>query len=364
MTSTNTTIGAEAGRRAGASVHVRPCEASDAQAWDAFVAKGPGATVFHRRAWSEAVEDAYGHRPVHLAAWSGERMAGLLPLFLVKSALAGRLLVSVPYATYGGILADSHEIAVALLEAGKRLCGDLRAKYLELRHRDPNALGLPEIARYDTFRKDLPRNAEDVVPSLPRKTRTAVRRGQKALGPDAVRMGPEYLGTVYGLYARTMRRLGSPNYSRRLFEALAARYGDDCVCLAVFEGERPLAGVVSFVFRDEIVPYFSGCLDEGMDKRANNVMYVHLMEYAVRRGLGRFDFNRTRRDNTGPYDFKRHHGFEPTPLHYQVYMANGRADLPNLTPSNRTFALAGRLWRRLPLWLTRPAGARVTKWVP
>jgi len=32
--------------------------------------------------------------------------------------------------------------------------------------------------------------------------------------------------------------------------------------------------------------------------------------------------NRTRRDNRGPYDFKRPQGFSPSPLHYQVFMNN------------------------------------------
>jgi len=342
---------------------IRPCGEADAGAWGPYVEAHPAATVFHPLAWSRAVEEAYGHRPLHVTAWSGGRLAGVLPLFLVKSALAGRLLVSVPYATYGGILADSPEVAAAILAFAQDLCRTLGARYLELRHREPNDLGLPEINRYDTFRKPLPERAEDVLPALPRKTRAAARNGLKALGEDSAAFGHEWLDTVYDLYSITLRRLGSPNYSRRLFHALLKEYGDGCVSLVVRDKDRPVAGVVSFVFRDEIVPYFSGSVDVGMHKDANNVMYLRLMEYAVRRGLRWFDFNRTRRDNPGPYDFKRHHGFEPSPLHYQFYL-NGGGELPNLSPSNARYALAGRLWRRLPLWLTRPAGARISKWVP
>jgi len=344
-------------------MNVRAYTEGDAETWDAYVRGHPSGTVFHLLAWSDAVRQAYGHRAVHLIAWSDGRLVGVLPLFEIKSLLAGRLLVSVPYATYGGILADSDEAARALLEAAKDISQAFGAKYLELRHRETNNLDLPEIDRYDTFRKMLPQSPEEVLPSLPRKTRAAARNGIKALGENAVEIGPEWLDTIYNLYCVTLRRLGSPNYSRRFFRALRARYGDDCVCLVLRDNGRLLAGVVSFVFRDEIVPSFSGCLDEGMARRANNVMYLRLMEYAVGRGLRWFDFNRTRRDNLGPYNFKRHHGFEPAPLHYQFYL-NGAARMPNLSPSNPRYALAGRVWRRLPLWLTRPAGARITKWVP
>jgi len=331
--------------------------------WDDYVRHHPRGTPFHLRAWCDAVTEAYGHKAAHLTARRDGRLVGLLPLLKVKSLLVGRVLVSVPYATYGGILADADEVTRALFDNAAALANDVGAKYLELRHREPNRLDLPTIDRYDTFRKALPETKEEILPGLPRKTRAAARKGIKTLGEDAAAIGPDWLDTVYDLYTVSLRRLGSPNYSRRFFHALRRNYGDDCVCLVVRDAGEPVAGVVSFVFRDEIVPYFSGCLEEAMPKQANNVMYLRLMEWAVQRGLRTFDFNRTRRDNHGPYDFKRHHGFEPTPLHYQIYLS-GTEELPNLTPSNRKYALAGRVWQKLPLWLTRPAGARITKWVP
>lgn len=317
---------------------IRPIAEGDVAAWEAFVRSHPTATVFHLPAWSRAVEDAYGHRPLHLAALNDSKVVGVLPLFMVKSLLAGRLLVSVPYATYGGILADSEELASALLLRAKDLCAQFGAQYLELRHREANGLGLPEIDRYDTFRKMLPDRAEDILPALPRKTRAAARNGLKLLGDDSAVFGHEWLDTIYDLYTVTLRRLGSPNYSRRLFRSLLKQYSDDCVCTVVRDGGEPVAGVISFILGGEIVPYFSGCLDAGMIKNANNVMYLRLMEYAVNRGLKWFDFNRTRRDNSGPYDFKRHHGFEPAPLHYQFYLHRA-TELPNLTRAIRNSPL-------------------------
>lgn len=341
-------------------IQVKDYAETDAEAWQKYVYAHPSATVFHMPAWSRAVERTYGHRPMHLTAWSGERVVGVLPLFLVKSIFVGRVLVSVPYATYGGILADSDEVAKAILDAAEQLAAESKVEYLELRHRDANKLGLPEIERYDTFRKRLPENPEDVLPSLPKKTRAAARKGLKVL---TVETGPDLLDPVYDLYSYTMRRLGSPNFKRRLFRELQNGYGGDCVCLVVKDGGKSVAGVISYIFRDEIVPYFSGSLPEGMHKYANNVMYLKLMEYAVERGLRWFDFNRTRRDNRGPHAFKRYHGFEPSPLHYQIFL-NKAGQLPNLSPSNRKFALAGSVWRKLPLWLTRSAGGRITKWIP
>lgn len=348
-----------------AAVQVRRigCQPQDGPAQDAYVLAHSWGTVFHRPQWLAAVHSAYGHADASLAAWRGETLCGLLPMMEVHSVFVGKVLVSIPYATYGGILADDDDAAAALANEARAMLGRCGGNYLELRHREMRPLDLPVVNRYDTFRKRLPSQADDVLAGLPRKARAAARKGLDDLGEDCARMGGDLLPDVYRLYAMTLRRLGSPNYSWTFFRHLAAQYGDDCVCLVVYRRGRPVAGVMSFIFRDEIVPYFSGSTDEGQRLNANNVMYLRLMEYAAGRGLEWFDFNRTRRDNHGPYDFKRHQGFEPSPLHYQIALGDG-ATMPNLTPSNRTFALAGRIWRRLPLPLTRCAGAVLSRWIP
>jgi FemAB-related protein (PEP-CTERM system-associated) len=342
------------------AVEIRPATEADQTAWDAFVLDHSQGTVFHRPAWSQAVAATYPHRPNHLLAWRGDTLTGVLPLFFVRSRFVGRVLVSVPYATYGGILAADDETARALLARAEQLAADCRAEYIELRHRDESPLDLPVLDRYDTFRKRLPDDPAAILPSLPKKTRAAARKG-RTLCTTAI--GPEWLDAIYDLYALTMRRLGSPNFRRRLFRQLAAAFGPDCICLAVLHNDQPLAGVVSFRFRNELVAYFSGSNDQARETSASNLMYLRLMEWTVEAGLDTFDFNRTRRDNAGPYDFKRHHDFTPQPLHYQIDLIRGE-HLPNLSPSNRKFALAGRVWKHLPLWLTRPAGDVITSWIP
>lgn len=331
--------------------------------WRQYALNHPHGTLFHMPAWSQAVRQAYRHQPMHLLAWDGGRLVGGLPLFLVKSRLAGKLLVSIPYSTYGGILADDDVAAGLLLDRARGLLAETGARCLELRHRHDSGLPLPTIDRYDTFRAELPDDPEQVLPSLPRKARAAARNAIRDCGADAVAIGPAWLDAIYDLYAFTLRRLGSPNYSRRLFHALAEAFGEDCVCLVVRNEGQPVAGVVSFVFRDELVAYFSGSLPQAQRLNANNLMYTRLMAHAIERGCRVFDFNRTRRDNAGPYNFKRHHGFEPEPLHYQMCPAEG-CELPNLSPSNRKYQLAGRVWCKLPLWATRPLGARISRWIP
>jgi hypothetical protein len=96
---------------------------------------------------------------------------------------------------------------------------------------------------------------------------------------------------------------------------------------------------------------------------STNLLYMATMERAVRCGLHWFDFGRSRRDNPGPYAFKRNQGFEPRVLGYQRYVPPGRS-APDLTPGNPRFGLARRIWPSLPLVATSRLGAWLSKSVP
>ncbi|MBT7170547.1 MAG: peptidoglycan bridge formation protein FemAB, partial [Phycisphaerales bacterium] len=182
-------------------------------AWEAYLLRCPQATVFHRLAWCDAVEAAYGHRPLHRLALRGEQVVGVLPMMLVRSRLVGRVIVSVPYATYGGIVSDDEAAADALLAEAQRLCAEHDVEYLELRQKDETHFDLPTNDRYDTFRCELPDDPAALLPAIPKKGRAACRKGLKQC--DVV-FGRDHLDTIYDLYAFTMRRLGSPNFSKRL----------------------------------------------------------------------------------------------------------------------------------------------------
>jgi len=334
----------------------------DRGAWQAFIGRCDAATLFHDLRWSQAVRSAFHHRPMHLVARSGDTVTGVLPLFGVRSVFTGRTLVSVPYGVYGGIAADDDESFERLLAAARRLGRRLGAGYVELRHLEPNGFDLPGTDAYVTFIGPLPDTEEGCLAALPRKARAAARHAIKRHGLQA-RFGRQYLGAVHDLYARNVRRLGSPVYPRRFFEALADCFGDACVFQVVLLDDAPVAGLVSFVFRDRMMPYFSGSLPQYRHVNANNFLYLKAMAYGVAHGCRWFDFGRTRRANTGPYAFKVNQGFEPRPLPYQFLLTGARA-VARVDPGQERFNLAQQVWRRLPLGVTKWVGGVVTRSIP
>jgi len=290
------------------------------------------------------------------------RIVGVFPLFEVNSVLAGRLLVSVPYATYGGILADDEEVAVALFAEAKAIASQSRVRSIEVRSIRASVPLLGVQHSHAMFRKPLPDQAEDVLSVMPRKARAAARRAAEryelSVGFDRV-----LLPVVWQLYSRSMRRLGSPNYPYRFFEELSASTGDDCVVQLVRHQGRAVAGLVSFLYRDTVMPYFAGLDERESVYGLNNFLYAESMRWGVRQGYRMYDFGRTRIDNTGSYNFKRFCGFEPQQLEYQTYVMPGRT-APDLSPGSSRWIAARRMWKTLPLPITRPLGAWLAKSIP
>lgn len=272
------------------------------------------------------------------------------------------MLVSVPYAVGGGIVADDNQVASALFEAARDIATDRRCTTIELRSERAAVPDVAVIDRYVGFRRTLPDSPDDVLGWLPRKARAAARNARNKYGLEAS-FGDEHLRELWELYTISMRRLGSLNYPYSFFEQLVANTPDrHWVCLVCRDG-RPVAGLFTFLFRESVIPYFIGTTDEAKRCSAANLVYLTAMERGVAQGYRAFDFGRSRRENRGSYDFKRFNGFSPRPLQYQTYTLPGSRP-QNLTPSNPKFRTARALWKYLPLFVTRSVGARLARHIP
>lgn len=335
---------------------------ADTRAWAAYADQAPDATIFHHPHWSGAVEAAFGHRPQHWLARRGAQVTGVLPLMEVNSLLGGRLHVSVPYGTYGGVLADDEEALIALAAAAVRQAEQRNARVLELRSARAALPGLTPLDGYVGFRRALPARPDDVAGFLPKRARAAARHARDR-SSVTIRHDAALLRTVWALYCRSMRRLASVNYPFRFFVELVHRLADRAWVSVAFIGTQPIAGTLSLIHRDTIMPYILGADERVTCDGAANLLYWSVMERAVAQGLRVFDYGRSRADNHGAVGFKKNQGFEPQPLGYQRYVPPGQR-APDLRPTNPRFLRARQVWQKLPLFMTRPLGAWLARSLP
>jgi len=328
--------------------------------WDAFVRSAAGGSPFHLLAWKRAVETSFGHRPHYLMAVGEGGIEGVLPLFEVRGLLGGRGLISVPYAVYGGICGRSEPARRLLLDHATMLARRVGAGYVELRHRAGQEMELPTKSLYVSFSRPISGSDEENLAAIPRKQRRMTRQGVKH-GLRA-EFGMQHLDAFYDVYARSVHALGSPVFPRRLFTGIAQEFQKECELLTIWKDERVVAGVLTLLYEGQALPYYGGALRETFPYAVNDFMYWELLCHVAHAGCRVFDFGRSR-EGTGPYNFKRHWGFEPQPLPYQYVLLDGRA-IPNVSPANPKMRLAVEAWKRAPYPLTRLLGPALTRYLP
>lgn len=344
-------------------MEIKPYTPTDAERWDEFVQRHEAATFCHLSGWQRVVERTWQHRRQSLFAERDGRIVGVLPLFQVNGWF-GSMLVSTPNAVYGGVIAKDSESHRALIAAAQTLASELlQVDYLELRDSKaaPPQNGFLPQNLYVSFDRPITDNEAELMKSFPRDVRRMIRLGER-FGFDSSLGGTELLDEFYELYAASVRRLGTPVFPKSLFRAFLREFPKTSDILVLSDGDRPVAAVLSFYFRETVLPYYAGSNPAYRRAGVNNYLYWELMRRSAARGFRRFDFGRSKR-GTGACEFKRGWRMTERDLPYRIFPV--RADkLPNLNPTNPKFNLMVETWKRTPLWLTKLIGPKIVRNFP
>jgi FemAB-related protein (PEP-CTERM system-associated) len=349
------------------SLEIRPGDCADDERRDRYVAAHPQGTFFHLSGWRRVIERVMGHRGADLCAWRGDELVGVFPLMRCVSLFGAPSLLSMPYAVYGGPLGDADEIQRALFDAAEREALEEKVGRLEMRflHEPGEAFAsapLEASQLYYTFIRELPDTPEGVAAAMPKKARAEARKARKRHGLE-LSEGNWYIEDLVRMFHRNKHSLGSPALPMKLFQAFLEEFGDRVRVHLVRRGSQPLAAVMSFLFEDTLLAYYSGTA-VGADREysASNFMYMALQEWSVENGFRHFDFGRSRAD-AGAFKFKQHQGFTARPLPYRYRLV--RDDhLPSLNPSNPKTRILQSVWSRMPLKLATGLSTTLSRYLP
>jgi len=344
-------------------ISCRLLDAASEAAWDGFVAGHPDATFFHRAPWAGLIERVFGHRAYPVLAERDGVACGVLPLVHVRTRLFGSALASLPFCVYGGPLAADREAAQALEAYAADLQRKLGVPSLELRLRDALPEGWLDEADwarrdglYATFRRAITASDEANLKAIPRKQRAMVRKG---IDLDLRSEVSQDAGKVWPIYAESVRNLGTPVFPRRWFTALLAAFPEESDVVTILDGEQPVAAVLNFYWRGEVLPYYGGGTALARGRYGNDFLYWEVTRRAAARGCTGFDFGRSK-VGTGAYAFKKNWGFEPQPLPYRYRLLPG-ASIPEHNPLNPKYKAMIAAWRRLPLPVANLLGPRIVR---
>jgi serine/alanine adding enzyme len=340
---------------------IRPATSDDPR-WDRYVLDSPHAHGYHLLAWRRIVEASFGHCTYYLMSedLSG-RVNGVLPLVRLRSRMFGDFLVSVPYVNYGGPCTDDDATSRELFAEAVRLAACERVQHLEVRMDKPADFGLRVRSAKVSMRLPLPRSSQELWKAFPSKLRSQIKRAE--LEAMTVRIGREdELDGFYRVFSINMRDLGTPVYSKAFFSSILRELPDSTWICAVYLGDEPVAAGLLVGFRATLEIPWASAQRRYNRLSPNMLLYWSALKFACERGYSVFDFGRSSPD-TGPYRFKAQWGAAPVPLHWHYWLPR-TAPLPELTPQNPRFQLAVRVWRHLPVAVTRVIGPSIVKNLP
>ncbi len=332
-------------------IRIAAMQAGEAAARDKYVFAHPEGSVFHLSGWMTALQRGFGFTPHCLVAHEQDRLVGVLPLALVRRPPFASAIISVPGGVYGGVLADDAAISRRLEDAAAELARGTGVAWLELRNRDEGREDWPVSRDYCRFGFALQADTAAVLAGIPRKRRAEIRKGA---GNDLVVEQDSTVDRFYRLYARGVRDLGSPVFPRAWFQALLAQFPGAVEVTIVLHRNEPVLGLMSFRFRDQVLPYYVGALPQARALRAFDHVYWDLACRAAADGCRWFDFGRSIL-GSGACESKQTWGLVPQPLAYRYCLVRAR-EVPHLNPDNPLLRPAVAAWRRLPLPLANRLG--------
>ncbi|HKS56636.1 MAG TPA: FemAB family XrtA/PEP-CTERM system-associated protein [Steroidobacteraceae bacterium] len=330
--------------------------------WNDYVARRAAASIYHRYEWRRLIAAVFRHDTHYFIARDGAgAICGLVPLVRLRSLLFGDFLVSMPYFNYGGIVSDDESAACALREHVAEFARSLGVSHVELRHSEPVCPDWPARTDKVSMRLDLPPSAGALDRQLGSKVRAQIKRPVRE-GATCVHGHAELLADFYAVFARNMRDLGTPVYSRALFASVLQALGDQARVFIVRWRGAPVAAALVIGDRGRLEIPWASSLREANAIGVNMLLYWNVLEYACERQYASFDFGRSTVD-AGTYRFKKQWGAQPTQLHWHYWLRAG-GEPPVLNPSNPKYRLAIAAWQRLPLAVANRIGPLLVRNLP
>ena len=323
--------------------------------WNNFVLSSDEGTFFHLSQWITVIESIYNFKPYYLYVRRAGEITAVLPLFLTNSFIFGKKYISSPLCVYGGVLSNDITSCELLLDEVTKLGNEQGVKYIELRNTNRIIETWQTNDSFYTFKKKLHTSEDENYHAIPRKQRAMIRKGQQAGLTSEVSSD---IDLFYNIYSDSMHRLGTPVYPRKYFYVLANIFQEKCRIMFIRKDSQPISAVLSFYYKNQVLPYYAGGRLDARTFKAYDFMYWNLMCRSVAEGIGIFDFGRSTK-GSGTFSFKKNWGFQPQKLFYQYKLIKAKS-VPNINPLNPKYKIAIALWKRLPSPIANKIGPIVS----
>ncbi|MBT1450645.1 FemAB family PEP-CTERM system-associated protein [Glaciecola sp. XM2] len=327
--------------------------------WSQFLSEIEQHSAYHRPQWLQVLSDYSGFEVFLFVLKLDDKIVAGVPMLFMKSFLFGKSMVSVPYVNYGGMVSYSSELTTKLFAHMKNWATEQNIDYFEFRTTSPE-LNLPVKSEKSSMVLRLPSTNAQLEEQLTAKVRAQYKKAN-AYKPQVVFGGLELLNDFYKVFARNMRDLGTPVYSKALFMKILQNEDISSFLCVVKINNEPVSVAFLTGYRDMLEIPWASTVKSANKYDANMWMYRMILQKAIDLGYEYFDFGRSTID-ASTYKFKKQWRAQPIAHHWYYLLKSG--ELPQTNPNNPKYRFLIAVWKRLPVWLANIIGPHIVKSIP
>ena len=315
--------------------------------WPEFVAVHPRSSIFHTRAWLNALQATYRYHPVVFGVLEGKELVAAVVFCEIRSPLTGRRLISLPFSDHCEPLADTDTLAQIL-----RHIGALRSirgwQHIELRPTSATEVSpsLVQSERFCLHTIDLRPPLDLIYSGLHHSCiRRKIKKAEREDLIYAAGHSDDLLRKFRHLLLLTRRRHGLPPQPASWFNNIARFLGNDATIHLLSKGDVPVSSILTLRHRD-VLTYKYGCSDLTYSSLgATPLLFWKVIQLAKSSGITHFDLGRSDSDDPGLIAFKEHLGATSTDL---IYLRTPGSEARQRVSNSPAKAFAERALVRLP----------------
>ena len=315
----------------------------------------------------EFIQEMYSYPFFNVLFYREKELIGFIPFFLVKSSVFGNRLISLPFGGHGGGLClkkgiskeDVESTIGKMCEAIKKIKEENKFDSVIIRQINNfqeayKKNGFVFGEEEDTFLIEL-KTEKEIWTRLDKKVRNGIRKAQK----DGLKLViSESVKEWHHLHKKTMKRLGTPPVSRKHFERLKERFGNEfLIFFAEYNGKK--VGDVSFFVKDGCIFWSTNdCLEEYRSLNVSNFLLFECIKYGIEKKYRFLDMGVSRK-NSNNFSFKikwKPNIFDTSKIYYFF------GDKKFISPNEGKYALFSRIWKKsVPGFIASAIGPRIRK---
>lgn len=297
--------------------------------WEKLEKTHPKASVFHTKAWLDALRLTYGYKSVaYTTSPPRADLQSAIVFCRIESWLTGRRLVSLPFSDHCEPLVESAEESDFLIDHLRKDLGRQRWKYGEVRpignefSQKAHEAGFRRANSYYLHRMDLRPGLHEIFQSLHKDSVQRRIRHAERMGLVCERGTSEkLLKDFYRLLTLTRSRHHLPPQPYTWFRNLVNRMGRALEIRLAYKQGVSVAGILTLRFRGTIY-YKYGCSNADFKNLGGMpLLFWQTIQDGKLAGAEEFDLGRSEQDNQGLVTFKGRWAPGPIQLLYWRYPA-------------------------------------------